>query len=63
MWERRIRMWSGVVVALYVIPHVINHALGLISYDAMEAMRRGMSFLWASPIGGPILILAFLTHF
>jgi len=63
MWERRIRMWSGVVVALYVIPHVINHALGLISYDAMEAMRRGMSFLWASPIGGPILMLAFLTHF
>ncbi|MFP6711283.1 MAG: hypothetical protein VB913_06280 [Rhodospirillales bacterium] len=52
-------MWSGVVVALYIIPHVINHALGLISYDAMEAMRRGMSFLWASPIGGPILMLAF----
>jgi adenylate cyclase len=46
MWERRIRMWSGVIVALFVIPHVINHALGLISYDAMEAMRRGMHTIW-----------------
>ncbi len=63
MWERRIRMWSGVIIALYVIPHVINHALGLISYDVMESMRHGMKAIWGPPIGAPFLLLAFLTHF
>jgi len=56
-------MWSGVIVALYVIPHVINHALGLISYEVMENMRFGMKVIWGPTIGGPILMLAFLTHF
>ena len=40
MWERRIRMWSGLIVAFYVIPHVINHALGLASLETMEFMAR-----------------------
>ena len=63
MWERRIRMWSGLIVAFYVIPHVINHALGLASLETMEFMRRGMNFIWGPPVGAPILLAAFLTHF
>ncbi len=63
MWERQIRMWSGGIVGLYVILHVINHALGLISYEAMETMRYGMRKIFGPPIGGPILLIAFLTHF
>ncbi|MBT3916284.1 MAG: 2Fe-2S iron-sulfur cluster binding domain-containing protein [Rhodospirillaceae bacterium] len=63
MWERRIRMWSGVIVALYVIPHVINHALGLISFEVMEAMRHSMKAVWGPPVVEPILLLAFLCHF
>lgn len=63
MWRRRIRTWSGVVVAIYVIPHLINHSLGLISLEAAEYMGRGMSMIWSGPPGGPILMLAFLTHF
>ena len=56
-------MWSGVIVAFYVIPHVINHAFGLISYDVMEGMRLGMKVIWGPPIGELVLLLAFLTHF
>ena len=63
MWERRIRLWSGLLVALFVIPHIINHALGLVSFEAMEAMRKVLSAIWAGPLGGPILLLAFLVHF
>ena len=63
MWERRIKMWSGLIVAFYVIPHVINHALGLASLETMEFMRRGMNFIWGPPVGAPILLAAFLTHF
>ncbi|MBT3991077.1 MAG: adenylate/guanylate cyclase domain-containing protein [Rhodospirillaceae bacterium] len=56
-------MWSGIIVACYVIPHVINHALGLISYETMETMRYGMKVIWGPPIGATLLALAFLTHF
>ena len=63
MWERRIRMWSGLIVAFYVIPHVINHALGLASLETMEFMRRGMNFIWGPPVGAPLLLAAFLTIF
>ena len=50
-------------MAFYVIPQVINHALGLISYDVMEGMRLGMKEIWGPPIGELVLLLAFLTHF
>ncbi len=56
-------MWSGVIVAFYVIPHVINHTFGLISYDVMEGMRLGMKAIWRPPIDELVLLLAFLTHF
>jgi len=63
MWEKRLRLWSGLIVTIYVIPHLINHSLGLISLDAMEAMRRVMAVIWFGPPGGPILLAAFLLHF
>ena len=63
MWEKRLRLWSGLIVTIYVIPHLINHALGLISLDAMEAMRKVMAAIWFGPPGGPILLAAFLIHF
>jgi adenylate cyclase len=56
-------MWSGVIVAFYVIPHVINHTFGLISYNVMEGMRLGMKAIWRPPIDELVLLLAFLTHF
>lgn len=62
-WERRLRLWSGLIVALFVIPHIFNHALGLISLEAMEAMRKVLAVIWAEPPGGPFLLLAFLVHF
>ena len=62
-WERRLRLWSGLVVALFVIPHITNHALGLVSMEAMEATRKVLAVIWAGPPGGLFLLLAFLTHF
>ena len=63
MWEKRLRLWSGLVLVIYVIPHLINHSLGLISLNTMESMREGMSAIWFGLPGAPILIGAFLLHF
>lgn len=60
---KRIHLWAGLIVAAYVIPHMINHALGLISLEAMEAMRGVSRLFWSGPVGEPLLIGAFLTHF
>lgn len=46
-WERlrtRARLASGLVLFAYVLAHLLNHALGLVSYDAL--LRGGSWFLW-----------------
>jgi adenylate cyclase len=63
MLERRLRLWSGLVVAVYVIPHLINHVFGIVSLDALESARRIINAFWISPVGGVVLYGAFLIHF
>jgi hypothetical protein len=41
---RSVRLWAGVVLCGYVITHLANHALGLISLQAMDNGRAW--FLW-----------------
>jgi len=60
---KRLHLWAGLIVAAYVIPHMLNHALGLVSLDAMEAARRIVHIVWIGPVGEAILFAAFLTHF
>jgi adenylate cyclase len=60
---KRLHLWAGLIVAAYVIPHMLNHALGLVSLDAMEAMRRAVHIVWLGPVGEVVLFAAFLTHF
>ena len=35
----------------YLTTHFLNHALGLISLDAMQAGREWFVLLWRSPLG------------
>jgi adenylate cyclase len=37
--ERRLRITTGLILASYITIHLSNHMLGLISLNAMEAMR------------------------
>lgn len=60
---KRLHLWAGLIVAAYVIPHMLNHALGLVSLDAMEAARRIVHVVWAGPVGEAVLFASFLTHF
>ena len=51
MIERQLRLWSGLVLAIFITVHLCNHALGLISIDAMEAMRTRIMPVWQSAPG------------
>jgi adenylate cyclase len=62
MLERRLRLYSGLILAAYVISHFINHSLGLLSLDAMEAYRRINALAWQNPVGTVALYGSFIVH-
>ena len=61
--ERKLRLWSGLLVAAYVVLHLANHALGLISIEAMERMREWMQAVWGTPVMLFLLYGSLVVHF
>lgn len=58
----RLRLWSGYVLFFYVVTHLLNHALGLISLRILEAGRIWFVFIWHNPAGQVVLYGALLGH-
>ena len=48
---RRIHLITGSILFTYLATHLLNHSLGLISLDAMEAGRIWFLALWRNPVG------------
>ena len=61
--ERRLRITTGLILAIYIIIHLSNHALGLASLEAMESMRKFVTPFWRSPVGGLLIYSSLLIHF
>jgi adenylate cyclase len=59
----RIRLWSGYVLFFYVVTHLLNHSLGLISLRVLELGRVWFVFIWQNPLGLLVLYGALLAHF
>src|SRR5947208_13720392 len=57
-----IRSVTGLVIGLYVTMHLSNHALGLISVRAQEAVRPWVMALWHSPPGQVLLYGSLSVH-
>ena len=62
MLERRLRLCTGLILAAYVISHLVNISLGLVSLDAVEAYRRVNAAVWQNPIGTVALYGSFIVH-
>jgi adenylate cyclase len=60
---RRLRLVTGLILLAYLATHLTNHALGLISLEAMETGRVLFTALWRNPIATAALYTAFLVHF
>ena len=61
--RRQLRLASGLVLFTYVTTHFLNHALGLISLEAMEYGLRWFIAVWRSPPGTLVLYGAVVVHF
>ncbi len=59
---QRLRLWSGLVLTIYVISHYLNASAGHISLAAMEGFLQYNSFVWQSLPGTILLYGAFLVH-
>jgi adenylate cyclase len=58
----RLRSVSGLVLFAFVLTHLLNHALGLVSIEAMDAVQDARTAITRSALGTGILVLAALTH-
>jgi adenylate cyclase len=56
------RSATGLIIGLYVTMHLSNHALGLISVRAQEAVRPWVMALWHSPPGQVLLYGSLSVH-
>jgi adenylate cyclase len=60
---RRLRLITGIILFTYLATHFLNHSLGLVSLDAMEAGRIWFIALWRNPLGTIAFYGSLLTHF
>lgn len=58
----RLRLYSGLVLLFYVVGHLLNHALGLVSLEAMEAATAITIEPWRTAPGTVLLGGAALVH-
>ena len=58
----RVRLWSGLVLFAFVATHLINHAVGLWSLEAMTRVQHWRLAVTRSPPGFVLLTAALLAH-
>lgn len=56
------RLYSGLILMVFLGFHLINHSLGLISLAAMEAGREVFVAVWRNPLGTTLLLGALCVH-
>jgi adenylate cyclase len=59
---RRARSASGVILFVFVLTHLLNHALVLVSLATAETGQEWFFELWRHGVGTLVLYGAFLTH-
>ena len=63
MLERQLRLFSGLIIAVYVGLHLMNHTLGIFSVEVMDALRSVIAPVWQNPVASVALYGSFLVHF
>ena len=59
---RRLRLWSGLLLLAFVLTHYLNHALGILSLEWLEAGRNLFLTLWRSIPGTILFYGALILH-
>jgi len=61
--RKRLHLLTGACLGLFLLTHFSNHALGLVSVEAMEDARRLFNLVWRSWPGTVLLYGSLVVHF
>ena len=60
---RKLRIFSGAVLFFYVLTHLLNHSVNIISIPAADYIKNNyFHLLWKNPVGTVLLYGSFLIH-
>jgi adenylate cyclase len=62
VWERKVRLVSGLILLAFVTTHLLNHAIGIFGIDAMQAVQVWRVAFWRSWPGTILLYGAGALH-
>lgn len=57
-----LRAWSGLVLFVFVVGHFTNHALGIVSVEAMASGERWFIDPWRTTPGTAVFLSALVVH-
>ncbi len=60
--EYRLRLYSGLFIAFFLVLHLLNAGLGLLSLAAMDSMGSILFGIWSIPLLSVMLYSAFTVH-
>ena len=60
--ESQLRLGTGLILALYVVQHLVNHSFGIVSIEAAEAYRKTVGALFQNLPGQVLLYGSLLFH-
>lgn len=59
---RKFRLGSGLIIFVFVIMHLANHSLGLISLSAATEAQHWFMAIWRNPVGTVLFYGALIVH-
>jgi len=60
--EHNLRLYSGLYIAFFLVLHLLNAALGLVSIAAMDKLGSALYKFWSIPLFGIFLYASFAVH-
>ena len=58
----RLRSASGLILFAFVLSHLLNHAVGLVSLEAANAGLDVFRAVWGNPVSSLLVTIAFIVH-
>lgn len=60
--EHRLRLGSGLVIAFFLVFHLLNASLGIVSLSVMDVVGEKLAWFWSLPPAQLLLYLSFVVH-
>lgn len=62
-WTRQLRLWSGIILFVFLTTHLLNHAAGLFGIEVLDIVQTYRWAIWHNVIGLTLLYGSFAVHF